>query len=174
VRETVVALTGAFIALCTIGGFAANAVLVFGLGTALVLAGLLLKRPALGILGVFAMGVLSPFALEYSSISHELTLLAAIGLVSAAFAIMAHGALTADEKRRLDWKVDRAAAVLTVVVALAVGHSVVLIASFGTFGGFLGNADAANVQVLILACATAVVTALLLIPGGEGQGPRQA
>jgi len=168
-----VAVAGAFVALVALSGFAADSAAIFGLAALLVTTSSFSKRPAIGILGVFVLGLASPFALEYGNMSEWVTVIAAILLITFPTAVLLHVTLVADEKRRLAWKVDMRAMAIVAVACVFVSHSVFLFSAYGYAGAFIGNVEATMVQVLIVTFATALVAALMLVPPGAETATRQ-
>jgi hypothetical protein len=166
-REGVVVVVLAFTAMCTVGGFSEAAVLAFGTTCGVVGAGVLLRRSLVSVAGLFALGLLSPFALEYPAISDGFTLMAVTALVTFAVGGLVHVSLTADERRRFDWRVRGYAVLVTAAAGLIVVYSVVLLSGLGAVGTFLGDVEATGAQIIVLACATAIVFALLLVPSPD-------
>ena len=169
-RESVILVVLAFTAMCTIGGFSQAAVLVFGSTCAIVAAGVLVRRSSVSVVGLFALGLLSPFALTYSAISEGFTLVAVTALVTFSIVGLVHVTLTANEKRRFDWRVRGSAVSITLIAGIAVVLSVVILSGLGTVGTFLGDAEATGAQIIVLACATALVFAAFLVPAPEPKG----
>ena len=171
-REQVIVVVLAFTAMCTVGSFSQGAVLVFGTTCGVVAAGVLLRRSIVSVTGLFALGVLSPFALEYPAISDGFTLFAVTALVTLSAGSLVHVSLTADEKRRFDWRIRGSAILITAAAGLVVVNSVVFLSGLGSVGTFLGDVEATGAQIIVLACATAIVFAVLLVPApdrAEGQ-----
>jgi len=166
-RERLLIVLASFIALCTFASFALGAVFVFGISCAIIAAGLALRRTVIGLIGLFVLCVHAPFALEYGSISDESTLLAATVFVTFAIVALVHVTVTSDEKRRFDWRVYGPGLVVICAAALLVVHTVVLLARIGTIGAFLGDVETTGAQIVVLASATAIILALLLIPPAD-------
>ena len=166
-REEAATVVLAFAALCIIGGFSEAAVLVFGVACAVIGAGVVMRRSVVSVAGLFVLGVLSPFGLEYPAISEGLTLMAVTVLATAAVCGLVHVSLTADEKRRFDWRISWQAVAITILAATIVVYSVVLLSGFDSVGTFLGDPESAGAQVIVLACATAIALALLLVPSPD-------
>lgn len=173
-KEKLTGAIAAFVALCTIANFSPASVLVFGAGCAIICAGIVLRRSYLGVIGLFATTLLSPFALEYKTISEGTSLIGATILVAMAVGLLMHVGLVSDERRRFDWKVDRKGVVAAVLLGLIVANSVVILSAIGTLGTFLGDPEATGVQVLVLASASALVFAALLVPTVDEAEARQA
>lgn len=163
-RERLLGTLAAFVALGTIASFTPNSLIVFGIGCALVGASVVLRLPILGAIGLFWMCLLSPYAIEYRSIGDEATLIGATFLVAVPIGFLIDTALSADEKRRFNWRIPKRAVVIGILVTVLIAHSVAILSLLGPVGTFLGNTEATIVQVLTLAFATSITAAVLLVP----------
>ena len=163
-RETALAVVAAFVALCTLSSFSGDAVFIFGVSCAVIVAGILVRKAIVGIAGIFMLGILSPFAMQYERMAEGFTLIAVTALVVISLAVLTHVAATSDEKRRFDWRVDRRALLISAVMTLVIANSIVLISAIGVLGTFLGDTETTGARVIILAFATALACAIVLVP----------
>ena len=162
-RIALLGIIGVFIALCTLTNFSEDAVLVFGSGCALAGFAVLVQRPIIGLLGLFFVTLISPFTLEYSIVAHGATLYAVLAFGTISTSVLIHIILVGHDQDTFNWGIDPRALAVTLTAGLLVANSIFLMGMFGPIGAFIGDAEATGVQVLILACATAIVTAVLLI-----------
>jgi len=166
-RNELAGVAAAFIGLNILAGFNQDAIILFGTGCALVAIAVIIKKPIFGVLGIFELSLLSPLALEYTSMSLESTMVAALVLLTLPTAMLFRLSLAADEKRRFDWKIDKKAALVAVLVTVLVFHAIFAFSLLGDLGQFLGDVENTGVQVLVLTFATAVVASLVLVPPKE-------
>ncbi len=158
------AVVAAFVALCTLSSFSGDAVLIFGASCALIVVGILVRKAIIGIAGIFMLGISSPFAVQYERVADGFTLMAVTALVVISMAVLTHLAATSDEKRRFEWRVDRRALLISAVVTLLIANSIVIVSAIGVLGTFLGDIETTGARVIILAFATALVSAIVLVP----------
>lgn len=169
IRQLVI-LALCFVALWSFGGFTGAALAVFGAGCALIALAMAAKAKALALAGLFELALLSPFAVQYSLLAHEVTLLAALLLAVLPMAVLVALSLGVGESGRARRRADLRACALAAAAALLISHSVFALSLIGNLGAFLGDPESGVLQVLVLTFATALLAAALLVPPREARG----
>lgn len=169
--KVLAAIIACFAGLAALASFDPNALVIFGIGCGLIGLAVVINIKFVALLGIFELFVLSPFALEYTSVAHEVTMLAALLLATLPASVLVAVALDVGEKKRVEWTIDPKGVVAAAAVALLVFHSIFVFSLFGNLGEFLGDIENSGVQVLVLTFATALAVTLLLVPPRESPGP---